>query len=70
MGVETVMESEENKSTANKDEEIKNLQNRLFGYGAMMIPPCFCCGYNGEGYYHPEKHPCAARHHKLYRYKN
>lgn len=25
--------------------------------------PCYLCGYNGEGYYQPDKHPCAARYH-------
>jgi hypothetical protein len=22
--------------------------------------PCYICGYNGEGYYQPEQHTCAA----------
>lgn len=44
----------------------KLLEDRLFTLGEMNKPPCFCCGYNGEGYYQPEKHPCAERHHKLF----
>lgn len=52
--------------------KIKILENRLFMMGAMDKPPCFCCGYNGPGYYNSEQHPCADRHHKLvnYRYKD
>lgn len=41
------------------------LENRLFALGAMEDSPCFCCGYNGPGYYQPAQHACAARHHKL-----
>lgn len=26
--------------------------------------PCYLCGYNGEGYYQPGNHPCAARYHR------
>jgi hypothetical protein len=37
----------------------------LFKRGQMTEPPCFVCGYNGEGYYNPTKHPCAAHHHAL-----
>jgi hypothetical protein len=37
----------------------------LFKRGQMTKPPCFVCGYNGEGYYNPTKHPCAAHHHAL-----
>ena len=25
--------------------------------------PCYLCGYNGPGYYKPDKHPCAAKYH-------
>ena len=25
--------------------------------------PCYMCGYNGPGYYKPDKHPCAAKYH-------
>jgi hypothetical protein len=38
-------------------------ETMLFALGAMDKPPCFCCGYNGSGYYQPDEHPCAARHH-------
>jgi cell division protein FtsB len=38
-------------------------EEMLFALGAMDNPPCFCCGYNGSGYYQPDKHPCAERHH-------
>jgi hypothetical protein len=46
-------------------EEIERLQDELFKIGRMEKPPCFCCGYNGEGYYQPNKHSCAERHHRL-----
>jgi len=46
-----------------RDAEIKRLQDLLFSMGAMKDAPCFCCGYNGPGYYNPEVHQCAARHH-------
>jgi len=36
----------------------------LFELGEMEKPPCFRCGYNGEGYYQPDKHPCAELHHR------
>lgn len=47
--------------------EIERLEDMLFSSGAMEAAPCFCCGYNGPGYYQPDKHPCATRHHKLAR---
>ena len=28
----------------------------------MDNAPCFLCGYNGEGYYQPDKHPCIERY--------
>lgn len=43
--------------------EIERLRDLLFARGAMEEPPCFCCGYAGRGYYQPDQHPCAARHH-------
>ena len=46
---------------------IRELEDRLFELGEMDSPPCFVCGYNGEGYYQPDKHPCAKRHHRLTR---
>jgi hypothetical protein len=42
----------------------KRLENMLFRLGAMKEAPCFLCGYNGEGYFDPRKHKCAAKHHK------
>lgn len=46
-------------------EYIERLEDRLFAAGAMEQAPCFCCGYNGPGYYQPGSHPCAKRHHEL-----
>lgn len=43
--------------------EVERLENLLFEMGAMGKAPCFCCGYNGPGYYQPKKHPCAKKHH-------
>lgn len=43
------------------------LEDKLFSMGAMNIAPCFCCGYNGAGYYQPNTHKCAERHHKLWK---
>lgn len=37
-------------------------EEMLFARGAMNEAPCFCCGYNGRGYYQPDAHPCAKRH--------
>ena len=45
--------------------KVKRLEDILFARGAMEEAPCFCCGYNGPGYYQPDQHPCAKRHHKL-----
>lgn len=46
-------------------ERIEELEDKLFALGAMERPPCFCCGYNGPGYYNSKMHPCAKRHHEL-----
>ncbi|MFA5772736.1 MAG: hypothetical protein WC974_08420 [Thermoplasmata archaeon] len=46
-------------------ERIKYLEDVLFAKGAMVEAPCFCCGYNSEGYFQKENHPCAERHFKL-----
>lgn len=46
-------------------EYIEKLEDRLFSLGVMEQAPCFCCGYNGAGYYQPEIHSCAKRHHEL-----
>ena len=48
-------------------DRIAKLEDMLFERGAMNEPPCFCCGYNGPGYYQPSTHPCAERHHRLSR---
>lgn len=45
---------------------VRRLEDELFKRGAMCNPPCFCCGYSGPGYYQPDKHPCAERHHLLF----
>ncbi len=44
---------------------IKKLEDMLFKLGAMKEAPCFCCGYDGEGYFQPDRHQCAERHHEL-----
>ena len=54
-------------ATSRADKRVTELEDRLFALGAMDDPPCFCCGYSGSGYYHPEKHKCAERHHRLAR---
>jgi len=46
-------------------EKILRYEKTLFELGAMRNPPCFKCGYNGEGYYQADSHPCAELHHKL-----
>jgi hypothetical protein len=46
--------------------EVDILRDMLFARGAMKDAPCFCCGYNGPGYFNPETHSCAAKHHVLY----
>lgn len=46
--------------------KIKRFENMLFERGAMAESPCFICGYNGPGYYNPNNHPCAKRHHQLF----
>jgi hypothetical protein len=48
-----------------RDQRIRALEDMLFRAGAMTVAPCFCCGYDGPGYYDPAKHPCAERHHFL-----
>jgi hypothetical protein len=49
-------------------ERKRKLEDRLFAEGAMTESPCFRCGYNGPGYYQPSRHPCAERHHRLFRH--
>ena len=46
---------------------LKQLEDMLFKRGAMCDPRCFVCGYNGPGYYQPDTHPCAKRHHRLFK---
>ena len=48
-----------------KCERCERLENLLFASGAMFEPPCFCCGYNGDGYFNSKFHICALRHHAL-----
>ena len=45
---------------------VRGLEDRLFRRGGMKQAPCFVCGYNGPGYWQPDVHPCAARHHELF----
>lgn len=45
---------------------LRKYEDRLFALGEMENAPCFCCGYNGPGYYNMEQHPCAERHHRLF----
>lgn len=52
-------------AVAEREQKITFLEDRLFALGEMNKPPCFCCGYNSEGYYQPSKHKCAERHHEL-----
>jgi len=53
----------------NRDDakRLRTLEDMLFVRGAMEEAPCFCCGYNGPGYYNQDLHPCAKRHHLLRR---
>ena len=44
-------------------QDAERFAKMLFASGAMDQVPCFFCGYNGAGYFTPEMHPCAARHH-------
>ena len=36
---------------------ISKLEDMLFVLVAMEKPPGFVCGYNGQGYFNPVKHP-------------
>lgn len=42
--------------------EVQRLRGLAFAAGLMEQRPCFACGYNGEGYFQPDKHPCASLH--------
>ena len=43
--------------------DARRYADALFSLGAMRDPPCFFCGYDGPGYFQPNHHPCARRHH-------
>lgn len=45
----------------------RRLEKLLFQRGAMLQAPCFICGYQKGGYFQPEQHPCATRHHRYYK---
>jgi hypothetical protein len=60
---ETHIENKEKVSALKK--RIAKLEDLLFEKGAMEDAPCFCCGYNGQGYFDPKIHKCAERHHRL-----
>lgn len=45
---------------------VRKYENLLFKLGAMNAPPCFKCGYNGPGYFQPDQHECAKKHHELF----
>lgn len=45
--------------------KLRRLEDMLLAAGRMEQAPCFICGYNGAGYFQPQQHRCAARHHKL-----
>jgi hypothetical protein len=49
---------------------IERLENMLLKLGAMRKAPCFICGYNGPGYFQPDHHACAERHHQHCRFDN
>lgn len=59
-------ETTANVAIADKD-RVKYLGDELFTLGRMLKAPCFCCGYNSAGYFNPDRHPCAGRHHELYK---
>ena len=45
--------------------EVERLTDLCFGAGLMKKSPCFKCGYNGPGYFQPDTHVCAAKHHEV-----
>lgn len=59
-----ILERDEGGEGVRETEKMK-LEDRLFELGEMARAPCFCCGYNGPGYYQPEQHACAERYHRL-----
>lgn len=46
-----------------RDERIAELSVRLAAGHDFGTPPCPICDYNGEGYFQPDKHPCATMYH-------
>lgn len=44
-------------------ERNRTLAARLAADHRFEQSPCPICDYNGEGYFQPEKHPCAAMYH-------
>jgi hypothetical protein len=44
-------------------------EDTAFARGDMLQAPCFKCGYNGEGYFQPDTHACAEKHHTLWKEK-
>lgn len=40
------------------------LAEEKWKHGDFEIAPCFICGYNGQGYYQPDTHPCASEYHR------
>jgi len=43
-------------------DQIELLAEKLLNSGAFNEPPCFLCGYDGEGYYQSATHHCAAKY--------
>ncbi len=35
-----------------------------FDVASFENPPCYICGYNGRGYFQPDKHMCATIYHR------
>jgi len=60
-----VVEKQRDRFITKQKKRIAELEDMLFALDAMSDPPCFVCGYNGSGYFQPETHPCAERHHRL-----
>lgn len=54
-------------AVVNAYSRVTDLEDMLFARGAMLRSPCFLCGYHGPGYHQESTHPCAERHHRLYK---
>lgn len=50
-----------------ESEQIQYYQDLCFAAGLMRKSPCFACGYNGPGYFQPDQHSCATKHHTLFK---